>query len=116
MFGVPDAKYGEEVCAWVDRAPRPRARRGGGARLLPGQIAHYKVPRYVRFVDAVPAHGDRQGAEVRDAQGDDGVLGLQAERDRLSVVADPPRDVNAPRNAMEHHSVQPSDADSKATR
>ncbi len=54
VFGVPDPKFGEEVCAWV------RVREGetmtaeevrGFCR---GQIAHYKVPRYVRFVSEFP--------------------------------------------------------------
>jgi fatty-acyl-CoA synthase len=54
VFGVPDEKYGEELCAWV----KPRA----GATLTEdevrdfcrGQIAHYKIPRYVRFVEEFP--------------------------------------------------------------
>jgi len=51
---VPDERYGEELCAWIV----PRA----GATLdeesvrafCRDQIAHYKVPRYVKFVDAFP--------------------------------------------------------------
>ncbi len=54
VIGVPDPKYGEEICAWV----KPRA----GASLTrediidfcKGQIAHYKIPRYVKFVDSFP--------------------------------------------------------------
>jgi fatty-acyl-CoA synthase len=54
VIGVPDPKYGEEICAWV----KPRA----GASLTreqiidfcKGQIAHYKIPRYVKFVDGFP--------------------------------------------------------------
>jgi fatty-acyl-CoA synthase len=54
VFGVPDAKYGEELCAWV--IPRP------GMQLAPDeirefcrdQIAHYKIPRYVRIVAELP--------------------------------------------------------------
>jgi fatty-acyl-CoA synthase len=54
VFGVADARYGEELCAWI----KPRA----GASLTEaevrdfcrGQIAHYKIPRYVRFVDEFP--------------------------------------------------------------
>jgi fatty-acyl-CoA synthase len=54
VFGVPDEKYGEEVCAWI------RLRAGDGAveedirAFCKGQIAHYKIPRYVRFVDEYP--------------------------------------------------------------
>ncbi len=54
VFGVADARFGEEVCAWV----RLRA----GATLTPealqafcrDRIAHYKIPRHVRFVDEFP--------------------------------------------------------------
>jgi fatty-acyl-CoA synthase len=54
VIGVPDLKYGEELCAWV----RPRA--GAGLtgeqvrEFCAGKIAHYKVPRYVRFTDEFP--------------------------------------------------------------
>ena len=72
VFGVPDAKYGEEVCAWVIARHGHTLDEQEIRDFCRGQIAHYKVPRYVRIVDAVPAHGDRQGTEVRDAQGDDG--------------------------------------------
>ena len=81
VFGVPDAKYGEEVCAWVDRAPRPRARARKTVRdFCRGQIAHYKVPRYVRIVDAFPltATGKAQKFEMRKAMM--ASLGLKDER------------------------------------
>src|SRR5262245_55742907 len=54
VIGVPDVKYGEEVMAWV------RLRDGAAATaeeirdFCRGRIAHYKVPRYVKFVDAFP--------------------------------------------------------------
>ena len=54
VIGVPDARYGEELCAWV------RLRDGESATVVEirafcqGQIAHYKVPRYVKFVDGFP--------------------------------------------------------------
>src|SRR5271169_4516174 len=54
IFGVPDVRYGEELCAWV------RLRDGESATVeeirgfCRGQIAHYKVPRYVKFVDGFP--------------------------------------------------------------
>ncbi len=54
VFGVADDRYGEELCAWVKLR--------GGEALTPedvqafcrGQIAHQKVPRYVRFVEEFP--------------------------------------------------------------
>ena len=45
-------KYGEELCAWIIAKPgssRPRTTSAPSAR---SQIAHYKVPRYIRFVQA----------------------------------------------------------------
>jgi fatty-acyl-CoA synthase len=54
VFGVPDAKYGEELCAWVQLHH--------GKSLNPEQVraycrqklAHYKVPRYIKFVSEYP--------------------------------------------------------------
>ena len=55
VVGVPDEKYGEEVCAWVRTASRARPRSAEEVReFCRGQIAHYKIPRDVRFVDAFP--------------------------------------------------------------
>jgi fatty-acyl-CoA synthase len=54
VFGVADAKFGEEVSAWV------RLREGAALdaeqlrEFCRGQIAHYKIPRYIRFVDSFP--------------------------------------------------------------
>jgi fatty-acyl-CoA synthase len=54
VIGVPDPKYGEEVCACVRLKPGVSATEEGIRDFCRGQIAHYKVPRYVRFVDAFP--------------------------------------------------------------
>ncbi len=54
VFGVPDARYGEQVCAWV------RLREGCAAgeeeirQHCAQRLAYFKVPRYVRFVDDFP--------------------------------------------------------------
>ena len=54
VIGVPDEHYGEEVMAWVIAAGRARRSTPRAARVLPGQIARFKIPRYVRVVDAFP--------------------------------------------------------------
>jgi fatty-acyl-CoA synthase len=54
VIGVPDARYGEEVCAWVRLRPGEDATEEDVRAFCRSQIAHYKVPRYVRFVDAFP--------------------------------------------------------------
>ncbi len=54
VFGVPDARYGEEVCAWIVLKPGAQATEDEIRAFCRGQIAHYKVPRYVRFVAEIP--------------------------------------------------------------
>jgi fatty-acyl-CoA synthase len=54
VFGVPDAKYGEAVCAWVVLKPGRQASADDIRDFCRDQIAHYKVPRHVRFVDEMP--------------------------------------------------------------
>jgi fatty-acyl-CoA synthase len=52
--GVPDQKYGEELCACIILRPGMEATDDDIRAFCQGQIAHYKVPRYVRFVSAFP--------------------------------------------------------------
>ncbi|APA86219.1 AMP-binding protein [Paraburkholderia sprentiae WSM5005] len=54
VFGVPDARYGEEVCAWIVLRTGEQATAEEIQQFCRGQIAHYKVPRYIRFVDELP--------------------------------------------------------------
>ncbi|NPC58249.1 AMP-binding protein [Caenimonas soli] len=54
VVGVPDAKYGEELCAWIVLKPGHHVEAEDIRAFCKGQIAHYKVPRYVRFVDRFP--------------------------------------------------------------
>ena len=54
VFGVPDPRYGEELCAWIKLRPGAALDADGIKAFCQGQIAHYKVPRHVRFVDEFP--------------------------------------------------------------
>ncbi|RQH06090.1 AMP-binding protein [Paraburkholderia dinghuensis] len=54
VFGVPDAKYGEEVCAWIVLRPGEEASAEEIQAFCQGQIAHYKIPKYIRFVNELP--------------------------------------------------------------
>ncbi|WP_354684274.1 AMP-binding protein [Cupriavidus necator] len=54
VFGVPDPKFGEEVCAWIVLKPGATATEDEIRDFCRDQIAHYKVPRYIRFVDEMP--------------------------------------------------------------
>ena len=54
VFGVPDAKYGEEICAWIVVKPGQTCTEDEVRDFCRDQIAHYKVPRYIRFVQDMP--------------------------------------------------------------
>jgi fatty-acyl-CoA synthase len=54
VFGVPDKKYGEEVCAWLQLKPGTTVTEDEIREFCRGQIAHHKIPRYVRFVSEFP--------------------------------------------------------------
>ncbi len=55
VVGVPDARYGEEICVWIRMKPGRRALDGDAVRTFAtGKLAHYKVPRYVHVVDEFP--------------------------------------------------------------
>ena len=54
LHGVPDRKYGEEACAWIRLKPGARVTADDVRDFCRGRIAHYKVPRHVRFVDSFP--------------------------------------------------------------
>jgi len=78
VVGVPDPKMGEELCAWVRLAPGEIANEDEIRAYCRGRIAHYKIPRYVRFVDDFPmtVTGKVQKFLIRQAMIEE--LGLEA--------------------------------------
>jgi fatty-acyl-CoA synthase len=54
VIGVPDQKYGEELCAWIKLHDGQSATAEEIREFCKGQIAHYKIPRYIEFVGAFP--------------------------------------------------------------
>jgi fatty-acyl-CoA synthase len=68
VFGVPDDYYGEEVMAWVQLRPGQAMTEEEARAFCHGRIAHYKVPRYVWFVDEFPvtATGKLQKYRMRE--------------------------------------------------
>ena len=54
VIGVPDLKYGEEVCAWVRLRDGQTATEDEIRDFCRGQIATYKIPRYMRFTTEFP--------------------------------------------------------------
>ena len=76
VVGVPDARYGEELCAWIVVKPGAALTEDAVRDFCKGQIAHYKVPRHVRFVPGFPmtVTGKIQKFRIRDAMREE--LGL----------------------------------------
>ena len=77
VFGVPDDKFGEEVCAWIVLKSGKTAEEEDIRAFCRDQIAHYKVPRYVRFKSELPmtVTGKPQKFKMRDAMIEE--LGLE---------------------------------------
>jgi fatty-acyl-CoA synthase len=77
VVGVPDARYGEEICAWVKPREGTEIDEQGVREFCQGRIAHYKVPRYVRTIDEFPmtVTGKVQKFELRERAIEE--LGLQ---------------------------------------
>jgi len=77
VFGIPDEKYGEEICAWIILKPDASATEEEIKEFCHGQIAHYKIPRYVRFREELPmtVTGKAQKFRMRDAMVEE--LGLK---------------------------------------
>ena len=69
VVGVPDPRFGEELCAWVKLRTGETATEVEIVDFCRGQIAHYKIPRYVRFVESFPmtVTGKIQKFEIRAA-------------------------------------------------
>ena len=55
VIGVPDVRYGEELCAWVTLRDGAEPLTAETVReFATGRLAHYKIPRYVLVVDEFP--------------------------------------------------------------
>ncbi|MDE2914705.1 MAG: AMP-binding protein [Paracoccaceae bacterium] len=68
VFGVPDERYGEDVCAWIILHPGRVMDEDAVRAFCRGRIAHTKVPRYVRIVTEMPttATGKPQKFRMRE--------------------------------------------------
>nr|WP_300312483.1 AMP-binding protein [Halomonas sp.] len=76
VIGVPDQKYGEEVMAWVKLAEGSYLTEEELKAFCQGRIAHYKIPRYIKFVETFPmtVTGKIQKFKMRQQASDE--LGL----------------------------------------
>ena len=54
VFGIPDEKFGEQIVAWIQVTDSEEITEDGIRDFCCGQIAHYKIPYYVRIVDEFP--------------------------------------------------------------
>ncbi len=79
VFGVPDPKFGEEICAWIVLKSGQSANEDDIKAFCRDQIAHYKIPRHVRFLSELPmtVTGKAQKFKMRDTMIDE--LGLEVE-------------------------------------
>ncbi|MBT5263183.1 MAG: AMP-binding protein, partial [Rhodospirillaceae bacterium] len=79
VFGVPDPTRGEEVCAWIVLKSGVSATEDDIKAYCRDQIAHYKIPRYVRFRQELPmtVTGKAQKFKMRDVMVEE--LGLEVE-------------------------------------
>jgi fatty-acyl-CoA synthase len=77
VVGVPDPKYGEELCAWIKLKGGQTASEEQIREFCRGSLAHFKVPRYVRFVESYPqtVTGKIQKFKIREIMRDE--LGLK---------------------------------------
>ena len=69
VIGVPDAKYGEEICAWIRMKPGCAPLDAEAVRAFAsGKLAHYKIPRYVHVVEEFPmtVTGKIRKVDMRD--------------------------------------------------
>ncbi|MGX1197807.1 AMP-binding protein [Parvibaculum sp. MBR-TMA-1.3b-4.2] len=68
VVGVPDEKFGEEICAWIVLRAGDELSEEEVKMFCRGQIAHYKVPRYIRFVTEFPltVTGKVQKFQIRE--------------------------------------------------
>nr|WP_319564456.1 AMP-binding protein [uncultured Rhodoferax sp.] len=80
VVGLPDKRYGEELCAWIVVRPGQTLTEDDIRSFCKGQIAHYKVPRYIRFVEGFPmtVTGKIQKFRIRDEMKNQ--LGLEEEK------------------------------------
>ena len=72
VIGVPDARYGEELCAWVTLRDGAEPLTAESVReFAAGRLAHYKIPRYVLVVDEFPmtVTGKVRKVEMRETLG-----------------------------------------------
>jgi len=85
VVGVPDVKYGEELCAWVKMKPDQTMTDQEVKDFCKGKIAHFKIPRYVMFVNDFPMGVTGKIQKFRMRETSIKTLGLQ-EADNIETA------------------------------
>ena len=83
VIGVPDPRYGEELCAWVRLRDGASADRRRDPRLLPGADRALQDPALRQIRRRLPDDGHRQDPEIPDARADDRRIGADRRENRL---------------------------------
>ncbi len=85
IIGVPDEHYGEQVMAWVTTRPEANLTEEDVREFCRGQIAHFKVPAHVAFIDEYPmtVTGKIQKFKLREMAIED--LGLEGAAGRVTA-------------------------------
>jgi fatty-acyl-CoA synthase len=80
VVGLPDPKYGEELCAWIKLKAGTTATEDQIRDFCRAKLAHFKVPRYVKFVESFPqtVTGKIQKFKIRDLMKEE--LGLAEQK------------------------------------
>jgi fatty-acyl-CoA synthase len=80
VVGVPDVKYGEELCVWIKLKAGQQTTADAIRDFCRAKLAHYKVPRYVKFVESFPqtVTGKIQKFKIRDLMKEE--LGLTEQK------------------------------------
>ena len=80
VVGVPDVKYGEELCVWIKLKAGQQTTADAIRDFCRAKLAHYKVPKYVKFVEAFPqtVTGKIQKFKIRDLMKEE--LGLTEQK------------------------------------
>ena len=78
VIGVPDARYGEELMAWIKVKPGSVPPNAATIReVCTGRLAHYKIPRYVHIPDEFPMTVTGKVGKVEMRESAIGLLGLE---------------------------------------
>ena len=79
VVGVPDERYGEELCAWIKLRPGSEPLDAAAVKVFAtGKLAHYKIPRYVMLVDDFPMTVTGKIRKVEMREKSTAELGLSA--------------------------------------